>query len=68
MKIDDKGRILSFSEKPKGAELKGMVSLMFIVMLIINILQVSRIRFTANIASRFSKWTQPFLVFRRRKL
>ncbi|WJX96847.1 Clathrin assembly protein complex 2 beta large chain [Trifolium repens] len=24
MKIDDKGRILSFSEKPKGAELKGM--------------------------------------------
>jgi hypothetical protein len=42
MKIDDKGRILSFSEKPKGAELKGMVNLMFIVLLIINILQVSR--------------------------
>ncbi|CAJ2649540.1 unnamed protein product [Trifolium pratense] len=24
MKIDDKGRVLSFNEKPKGAELKGM--------------------------------------------
>ena len=25
MKIDNKGRILSFSEKPKGEELKAMV-------------------------------------------
>lgn len=25
MKIDNKGRILSFSEKPKGDELKAMV-------------------------------------------
>ena len=26
MKIDDKGRILSFSEKPKGEDLKAMVT------------------------------------------
>ena len=26
MKIDDKGRILSFSEKPKGGDLKAMVT------------------------------------------
>jgi ADP-glucose pyrophosphorylase len=51
MKIDNKGRILSFSEKPKGAELKAMVSLMFIIVLNIIILQVSRIRLTANTAS-----------------
>lgn len=27
MKIDDKGRVLSFSEKPKGDDLKAMVAL-----------------------------------------
>lgn len=27
MKIDDKGRVLYFNEKPKGAELKSMVQL-----------------------------------------
>ena len=32
MRIDNKGRILSFSEKPKGEELKAMVSLMFITL------------------------------------
>jgi len=32
MKIDNKGRILSFSEKPKGADLKAMVKMIFIVM------------------------------------
>jgi ADP-glucose pyrophosphorylase len=26
MKIDDTGRVISFSEKPKGADLKAMVS------------------------------------------
>lgn len=26
MKIDGKGRVMSFSEKPKGKELKAMVS------------------------------------------
>lgn len=29
MKIDNKGRVLSFSEKPRGNELKAMVSLDF---------------------------------------
>lgn len=29
MKIDNKGRILSFSEKPKGEDLKAMVSFFF---------------------------------------
>jgi dTDP-glucose pyrophosphorylase len=29
MKIDDTGRVISFSEKPKGDELKAMVSLTF---------------------------------------
>ena len=28
MKIDDTGRVLSFSEKPKGDDLKAMVALM----------------------------------------
>lgn len=31
MKIDNKGRVLSFSEKPKGADLKAMVSFRFCI-------------------------------------
>lgn len=29
MKIDDKGRVLYFNEKPKGADLKSMVRIDF---------------------------------------
>jgi ADP-glucose pyrophosphorylase len=29
MKIDDTGRVISFSEKPKGDDLKAMVGLVF---------------------------------------
>ncbi|QHN77950.1 Glucose-1-phosphate adenylyltransferase large subunit 1 [Arachis hypogaea] len=49
MKIDDKGRILSFSEKSKGEDLKAMV--ITHVCAAFYILGVSRIRFTANTAS-----------------
>lgn len=31
MKIDNKGRVLSFSEKPKGNDLKAMVTLKFLI-------------------------------------
>lgn len=31
MKIDGKGRVLSFSEKPKGKDLKAMVKFVFIL-------------------------------------
>ena len=34
MKIDNKGRILSFSEKPKGEDLKAMVNLVSIILVI----------------------------------
>jgi ADP-glucose pyrophosphorylase len=33
MKIDDTGRVISFSEKPKGADLKAMVSCIDFLML-----------------------------------
>jgi ADP-glucose pyrophosphorylase len=33
MKIDDTGRVISFSEKTKGADLKAMVSYIYFFML-----------------------------------
>lgn len=51
MKIDQKGRILSFSEKPKGEDLKAMVILKLVMSLESNLEKVS-----LNACTHYSKF------------
>lgn len=43
MKIDDTGRVLSFSEKPKGDDLKAMVILENLTVSELNLLQILKL-------------------------
>jgi len=65
LKIDQSGKIIQFSEKPKGDDLKAMVMIYFVCQNVSFLLAILR---ELNVFCVFSKLTLPFLVYHRKKL